>query len=241
MSCRRFSCGARRLHDVTCSICRHNAQHAVTRAHEAVTPAASCPLSSAPFTPLSHSLSSRSRCRHPPLNFTVPQFYINSVDLQAVSDFLAPSHPALPSCQPISSFRACFPDALHGFSRLHAPIPHRAIAAAPAKAKKTAPRKGGTAKDISASTSGLLFPGCGAMMLCRVALGRLAPGNSGLRKPPDGADAVFSGAWGGRGAAGGGGGGGAKDLWDVGAVGEQNIFAVFDNAQAYPEYIVHIK
>ncbi len=114
-----------------------------------------------------------------------------------------------------------------------------AAAAAPAKAKKAAPRKGGTARDISGATSGLLFPGCGAMMLCRVTLGRLAQGNSGLRKPPDGSDAVVSAAIGGP--RGGGGGGPAKDLWDVGAVGEQNIFAVFDNAQAYPEYIVHIR
>lgn len=57
--------------------------------------------------------------------------------------------------------------------------------------------------------------GTRAMFLCRVVLGRIGMGSSGLRKPPEGKDSVSSGS--------------------------QHIFAVFDNAQAYPEYLVSYK
>eukprot|EP00803_Ostreobium_quekettii_P007116 evm.model.scf_19.4 EVM.evm.TU.scf_19.4 scf_19:54331-70557(+) len=53
-----------------------------------------------------------------------------------------------------------------------------------------------------------------AMLLCRVALGRIGQGASGLRRPPDGADSV------------------ANNL------GSPSELVIFDNAQAYPEYIV---
>ncbi|GLC47365.1 hypothetical protein PLESTF_001277600 [Pleodorina starrii] len=118
----------------------------------------------------------------------------------------------------------------------------------------------------------MTFPGTsGAMMLCRVALGTMAPGGSGIRKPPPGADSVYmsntvqpsvmaaaAAPWQGRRwavggpkavsaqAAGAGGGSGATaappvdPAWDVGsALGDNLIVAVFDNAQAYPEYVVH--
>ena len=41
---------------------------------------------------------------------------------------------------------------------------------------------------MSDSSSGNL-----GMLLCRVALGRVAPGTVGLRRPPDGADSVTQG------------------------------------------------
>lgn len=63
-----------------------------------------------------------------------------------------------------------------------------------------------------------------SMLVCRVSLGRLGIGTPGLRLPPKGADAVTCT------------GGTVFPQALVGA-----IFAVFDNAQAYPEYVVHFK
>ena len=54
-----------------------------------------------------------------------------------------------------------------------------------------------------------------AMLLCRVLLGRVGPGAQGLRKPPAGADSVSDTV--------------------------RSIFAIFDNAQAYPEYMVEYR
>jgi hypothetical protein len=58
-----------------------------------------------------------------------------------------------------------------------------------------------------------------AMLMCRVALGRIGMGGSSMRKPPDGFDSVSA-------------TGSAKPQ-------AGDIFAVYDNAQAYPEYIIH--
>ena len=67
------------------------------------------------------------------------------------------------------------------------------------------------------------MPNTKAMFLCRVALGRLAVGHPGMRLPPKGSDAVSC-------------NGGAS----INKLG-QSIFAVFDNAQAYPEFVIHFK
>ncbi|KAK9832573.1 hypothetical protein WJX84_000851, partial [Apatococcus fuscideae] len=56
-----------------------------------------------------------------------------------------------------------------------------------------------------------------AMLLCRVALGNVAQGSSNLRRAPAGSDSVCR----------------AMDNQ------QNDIFAVFDNSQSYPEYIVH--
>lgn len=61
-----------------------------------------------------------------------------------------------------------------------------------------------------------------AMLVCRVSLGRLAIGGHSLRLPPKGFDAVTI--------AGG-------EVFPQALVAA--IFAVFDNSQGYPEYIVH--
>lgn len=53
------------------------------------------------------------------------------------------------------------------------------------------------------------------MLLSRVALGKTVKGSSDLRRPPDGFDACFH-----------------------DHRGRTEIFCVYDNAQAYPEYIV---
>ena len=58
-----------------------------------------------------------------------------------------------------------------------------------------------------------------AMLLCRVALGRIGKGSSSLRKPPHGCDAVSN--------------SGNQ------VASESDMFAVFDNSQAYPEWIVY--
>lgn len=62
-----------------------------------------------------------------------------------------------------------------------------------------------------------------AMFLCRVALGRLAVGSPGLRLPPKGSDAVTNAS--GRGMF-------SQNL---------SVYAVFDNSQAYPEYVIHFR
>lgn len=60
------------------------------------------------------------------------------------------------------------------------------------------------------------------MMMCRVVLGRISHSASGvnLRKPPAGYESI----------------GNAAHVPGSG----NTIFAVFDNAQAIPEYIVHL-
>ncbi|GIM15097.1 hypothetical protein Vretimale_17853, partial [Volvox reticuliferus] len=109
------------------------------------------------------------------------------------------------------------------------------------------------------------FPGNGgALILCRVALGTMALGLGGMRKPPPGSDSVYmkdtlnaarNGAPGkvprqtqAKGAARKGAAAAAAvdadtrvdSIWDVGsALGDNLIVAVFDNSQAYPEYMVH--
>lgn len=55
------------------------------------------------------------------------------------------------------------------------------------------------------------------MLLCRVALGNVAQGSSNLRRAPAGSDSVCR----------------AMDNQ------RNDIFAVFDNSQSYPECIVH--
>ena len=59
-------------------------------------------------------------------------------------------------------------------------------------------------------------PGSFSMLLCSVIVGRTAPGSVSLRRPPDGFDSVYG----------------------AGAHGTKN-YAVFDNSQAYPSYLVH--
>ena len=59
-------------------------------------------------------------------------------------------------------------------------------------------------------------PGSFSMLLCSVVVGRSAPGGVSLRRPPDGFDSVYG----------------------AGAQGTKN-YAVFDNSQAYPSYLVH--
>ena len=56
-----------------------------------------------------------------------------------------------------------------------------------------------------------------AMLLCRVALGKAGKGNSSLLRPPPGFDSVYGGMF----------------------VLRSDVFAVFDNNQSYPEYIIH--
>ena len=56
-----------------------------------------------------------------------------------------------------------------------------------------------------------------AMLLCRVALGKVCKGNSSLLRPPPGYDSVCR----------------DRDLR------HNDVYAVFDNNQSYPEYIVH--
>lgn len=68
------------------------------------------------------------------------------------------------------------------------------------------------------------LPEAKAMLVCRVTLGRLGIGGPGLRLPPKGTDAVTC-------------NGGTVFPQALAAA----IFAVFDNSQAYPEYIVHFK
>ena len=57
-----------------------------------------------------------------------------------------------------------------------------------------------------------------AMLLCRVALGKVTQGSQELRRPPPGFDSVSSRA----------------NSTDA-------IHAVFDNNQSYPEYIIHFQ
>ena len=55
-------------------------------------------------------------------------------------------------------------------------------------------------------------PGAFAMLLCRVALGRVGQGSSGLRRPPPGFDSATS---------------------------QDSIYAVYDNHQCIPDSCVH--
>ena len=63
------------------------------------------------------------------------------------------------------------------------------------------------------------LPDARAMLLCRVALGKIAQGSQQLRRPPAGFDSVTN---------------SHPDHPNA-------IFAVFDNNQSYPEYIVHFE
>lgn len=85
-------------------------------------------------------------------------------------------------------------------------------------------------QDSSSSSNNASQPGfladAKAMMLCRVALGRLAVGGAGLRLPPRGHDAVTC--------AGG-------TAYPNASSNVDPIFAVFDNSQAYPEYVIHFR
>eukprot|EP00198_Chlamydomonas_reinhardtii_P002126 XP_001691462.1 predicted protein [Chlamydomonas reinhardtii] len=92
----------------------------------------------------------------------------------------------------------------------------------------------------------LVFPGsAGAMLLCRVAMGRLTAGGMGMRKPPKGYDSVHMGSTAQSLAAATAlqaaeAADGTGEVWEVQRVlGRDLIVTVFDNMQAYPEYIVH--
>ena len=90
-----------------------------------------------------------------------------------------------------------------------------ALAVGPATASgKANARKKGSMQTASASEADR--PGSFSMLLCNVVVGRSAPGTVSYRRPPDGFDSV----------------------WGPGAHGTKN-YAVFDNAQAYPAYLVH--
>ncbi|CAD7699843.1 unnamed protein product [Ostreobium quekettii] len=65
-----------------------------------------------------------------------------------------------------------------------------------------------------------------AMLLCRVSLGRSAPGRVGLRRPPEGADSVAE---------------TTAPKPHGQRLREPTMHAVFDNAQAYPEYLVYYR
>jgi len=65
-----------------------------------------------------------------------------------------------------------------------------------------------------------------AMLLCRVALGRSAPGRVGLRRPPEGADSVAE---------------TTAPKPHGQRLREPTMHAIFDNAQAYPEYLVYYR
>ncbi|KXZ48861.1 hypothetical protein GPECTOR_25g446 [Gonium pectorale] len=112
---------------------------------------------------------------------------------------------------------------------------------------------------VGANLFGFAFPltgKSGAMMLCRVVMGHLAQGTVGMRKPPAGHDSVYmantlqrgmghapkkKGAKGRQGDGVGPGDDDEEALWHVGRyLGDNLIVSVFDNSQAYPEYIVHI-
>ena len=58
-----------------------------------------------------------------------------------------------------------------------------------------------------------------AMLLCRVALGKVTQGSRELRRPPPGFDSVSNNA----------------------QRPQDKIYAVFDNNQSYPEYILHFQ
>ena len=108
------------------------------------------------------------------------------------------------------------------------PHPSRRGVATPGSTKKV---KGGKSRSQAQekategdrSEPGFL-PEAKALLVCRVALGRLHTGQPGLRLPPKGFDAVTC-------------QGGIVFPKALAAA----IFAVFDNSQAYPEYIVHYK
>lgn len=95
------------------------------------------------------------------------------------------------------------------------------------------------------------FPGRGgALLLCRVTLGAMAMGERELRKPPAGADSVYMmntlslnmSAQPGTGMNAPLAAAAAMDpAWDVCSfLGENLIGAVYDNCQAYPEYVLHL-
>lgn len=63
------------------------------------------------------------------------------------------------------------------------------------------------------------------VFLCSVALGRICLGQHQLRRPPTGFDSTFTG----RGAAS-----------SFGSGGHQEIYCAYDNAQAYPSYLLHV-
>lgn len=75
------------------------------------------------------------------------------------------------------------------------------------------------------------------MLLCRVTLGRVGPGGAGLRRCPDGLETVTSG--GPVAAANRGRRSSLSAAWQAGSHSNGEIYAVFDNAQGYPEYLVH--
>ena len=89
---------------------------------------------------------------------------------------------------------------------------------------KCQPKARGDREEQEVSSKPRLLPEGKAMLVCRVALGRLGVGGPGLRLPPKGTDAVTC-------------HGGTVFPQALAAA----IFAVFDNSQAYPEYFVHFK
>ena len=89
---------------------------------------------------------------------------------------------------------------------------------------KSQPKAREDREEEGASSKPRFLPEGKAMLVCRVALGRLGIGGPGLRLPPKGTDAVTC-------------QGGTVFPQALASA----IFAVFDNSQAYPEYIVHFK
>ncbi|DBA66402.1 TPA: hypothetical protein ACH3X2_002382 [Trebouxia sp. C0005] len=89
---------------------------------------------------------------------------------------------------------------------------------------KSQPMPRGDREEEASPSKPMFLPEGKAMLVCRVALGRLGVGGPGLRLPPKGTDAVTC-------------HGGIVFPQALAAA----IFAVFDNSQAYPEYIVHFK
>ena len=89
---------------------------------------------------------------------------------------------------------------------------------------KSQPKARDDREEQEVSSKPRFLPEGKAMLVCRVALGRLGIGGPGMRLPPKGSDAVTC-------------QGGTVFPQALAAA----IFAVFDNSQAYPEYIVHFK
>lgn len=156
---------------------------------------------------------------------------------------------------PMAGFAPLAPSAAAGgFGLSMYAAPAAAVGAQPGAYGGFAGAAGGTAAATRAGgapqqqpqQAPLVFPGsAGAMLLCRVAMGRLTAGGMGMRKPPKGYDSVHMGSTAQSLAAATAlqaaeAADGTGEVWEVQRVlGRDLIVTVFDNMQAYPEYIVH--